>query len=91
MATSTQYIWSSAHYEPSEVIFNDLTALIYNQLLELYIRDLEIENTGLQLQVAALQITVGKYPVQPVNPYPYSPYPWNPNTVWCSTETQTVS
>lgn len=69
MATSTQYIWSSAHYEPSEVVFNDLTALIYNQLLELYIRDLEVELMSEKLKN-----------VMPL-PAP-NPYPWDRNRVY---------
>ncbi len=69
MTTSTQYIWSSAHYEPSEVIFNDLTALIYNQLLELYIRDLEVELMSEKLKN-----------VMPLGAP--SPYPWDRNRVY---------
>jgi hypothetical protein len=59
---------------------------IYTQLLELYARDLEVENIGLHLQVVALQ-TIRNPPV-PVHPYhsPMLPYP-NPYPVWCSTET----
>jgi hypothetical protein len=69
MTTSTQYIWSSAHYEPSEVIFNDLTALIYNQLLELYIRDLEVELMSEKLKN-----------VMPLGAP--APYPWDRNRVY---------
>jgi hypothetical protein len=68
---------------------DQLTQEIYTQLLELHARDLENENTVLQLQVAALQLTVGKYPV--VQPQPLTwPHQYPVWTV-TSTETPTVS
>jgi len=67
--TSTQYIWSSTHYEPTDVEFHELTALIYNQLLELYIRDLEVELLSEKLKN-----------VMPL-PAPM-PYPWDRNRTY---------
>ena len=72
--TSTQYIWNPAAHETAEVDLNDLTALIYAQLLELYIFDLEVEILSEKLKNIPYQP-----PVQPT-PYPWDkPIPW-PNT-----------
>jgi hypothetical protein len=72
-----------------DTTMDQLTQEIYTQLLELHANDLEVENTGLQLQVVALQITVGKYPVVQPNP-PQWPHQYPVWTV-TSTETPTVS
>jgi hypothetical protein len=64
----------------------ELTQLIYTDLLELYMLDLENENKVLDLTVKAFQVTKS-YPVVPSNPYPPQNPPWNPYPIWCSTET----
>jgi hypothetical protein len=64
---------------------------IYQQLLELHARDLEVENIGLQLQVDAFKV-LKDYNTQPLPViYPAPQYPWvapaYPGTlpVWCTT------
>ncbi len=94
MTTSTQYIWSSTHYEPSEVVFNDLTALIYNQLLELYIRDLEVELMSEKLKNVMPLPAPSPYPwdrkrvYPPLDPWD-TPYYGPPYKVTCMTSSET--
>lgn len=52
---------------------DELTQLIYIQLLELHTIDMEIENMGLYLQVQALQLTKN----MPHLPPPIPPNPWH--------------
>lgn len=51
----------------------ELSNLIYIDLLELYMRDLEIENMSLYLQVKAYEITKN----MPQLPPPIPPNPWH--------------
>jgi hypothetical protein len=77
--TSTQYIWNPAAHETAEVDLNDLTALIYAQLLELYIFDLEVEILSEKLKNIPYQ--------PPVQPVPRTPYPWDqPSIPWPNTQ-----
>ena len=76
--TSTQYIWNPAAHETAEVDLNDLTALIYAQLLELYIFDLEVEILSEKLK------NIPFHP--PVQPVPRTPYPWDQPIPWPNTQ-----
>ena len=57
---------------------DDLTQLIYMDLLELHIIDLEMENRSLYLQLISKQ-----YPIQPS--YPWDKTPYNPTPPWVIT------
>ena len=63
---------------------DELSQLIYMDLLELYMLDLELENRGLYLQVIALQ-TTKNYPIQPEPKYPWDLTPYNPTPPWVVT------
>ena len=55
----------------------DLSNLIYIDLLELYMRDLEVENMSLNLQLAAMDILKNQPQLPPYQPI-VQPYPWYP-------------
>jgi hypothetical protein len=60
---------------------NELHQLIYIDLLELYMLDLELENRGLYLQLIAHQTI--KNPIPPS--YPWDKTPYNPMPPWVVT------
>jgi len=61
----------------------ELHQLIYMDLLELYMLDLELENRGLYLQNIALQTI--KNPITPIPSYPWDKTPYNPMPPWVVT------
>lgn len=60
---------------------DELHQLIYIDLLELYMLDLELENRGLYLQLIAHQTI--KNPISPS--YPWDKTPYNPTPPWVVT------
>lgn len=83
MTTASQYIWTTTTETPVQIQFisDDLTLAIYNQLLELYAWDLEVELLSEKLKNVARQIP--EMPVVP--PVPRSPYPWDQPNTWPNT------
>ena len=70
-----------------------LTQEIYTQLLELYARDLEAVNTGLELQIHWHEINRGYNPPLTVDPIRTPHSPPSPNwphqyPFWCITTTE---
>jgi hypothetical protein len=64
-----------------------MTEEIYTQLLELYVQDLENENTGLHLQVKAYEILKDYKPPAIVSPYKDPTWP-HQYPIWCVTTTE---
>jgi hypothetical protein len=76
MTTASQYIWTTTTETPVQIQFisDDLTLAIYNQLLELYAWDLEVELLSEKLK----NVNTGNPPIPVRFPWEYpSPNPWN--------------
>lgn len=69
MPTTSTYTWITTEQLPVYFVSDDLTLLIYNQLLELYAWDLEVELMSEKLKN-----------VMPLGAP--SPYPWDRNRVY---------